>query len=192
MKLPFMTIVAVAAWTGCAFGDRSLELGTEPPDGEPQVFRGISVVLDLPEDLRPEPHSIVGAVRSGVGVKTADLTTHDDVRDWIREGLAKELQNSGFLVAWAMSPGRALRIRTSIIELDAEEGIGFGAKMALEIRVAGDATLLFRRTYETSDRHLVITNPSEANAADSLRICLRRLAAQFARDLVGLSEASPD
>ncbi len=178
--------------SGCSFGDRSVRLRYDRPAGEPQIFRGISVILKEPEDLRPEPHAVVGSVRSGVGVETAEITTEDDVLAGIHQAMKAELQQAGFHVALDDDRVRALVIKTGILELECVEGIGFGGKIKLEIRVAGDATLLLKKTYASDDRHLLITKTSGNEPADSLRTCLKRILSQFAQDLVLLAERSPD
>lgn len=177
---------------GCSFGDRSVRLRYDRPQGDPQVFRGISLILEEPVDLRPEPHDVVGSVRSAVGTKTAEITTNDDVRRWIHRALTAELQHAGFLVSFADKPGRALRVRTMIRSLEAREGIGFGARMTLELRVEGDEILLLQKTYAAEDRHVLVTETSGDEAGDSLRSCLKKIGSQIVQDLVTIVETAPD
>jgi hypothetical protein len=187
-----LAALLAAALGACSFGNRSIELGLDRPTGEPEIFRGISVVLETPEDLRPEPHWVVGSVRSGAWVKTADITTSDDVREWVRQAMTSELQHAGFLVAPAANPGRALHVRTNIVELMCVESIGFGASLVLDLRVSGDATLLLEKSYTARDYHVVITHTSGRKAADSLRACLKEILAQFVQDLSAVVDASPE
>lgn len=189
MAALFLTLLTVA---GCSFGDRLVHLRSDPPAGDPQVFRGISIVIEEPLDLRPGPHDVIGAVRSGVGVKTADITTDEDVSAWIGESMAKELGHAGFLVSPRGEPGFALHVETRIVEFSCEEAIGFGAKMTLDIRVTGDATRLLQRKYRATEHHVVVTGASGRQAADSLRVCLSRIMAEFMQDLIAVVEAAPD
>jgi uncharacterized lipoprotein YajG len=189
----FSTVgVALLAMAGCSFGDRLVHLSIDRPAGDPALPRGISVVLETPEDLRPEPHEVVGAVRSAVGLRTADISTEDDVREWIRQAMAQELQHAGFLLAPSGKPGRALRVETRIRVLSAEEGIGFGAKLSLDLRIVGDRRTILEKTYEASDHHVVITKTSGDDPADALRACLKKVVSGFVKDLVAIVESAPD
>ena len=117
-------LLSLSLW-GCSFGDRSVLLTIERPLGDPQIPRGISVVLEMPQDRRPEPHDVVGSVRRGVGVKTADIFSDGDVREWIHQAMTQELQHAGFMVVSSSKRGLALRVTTEIRDLSCEEGIGF-------------------------------------------------------------------
>jgi hypothetical protein len=185
-------LLLLLGFGACSFGDRRVHMRLDRPLGEPDLPRGISVVLEQPEDGRPEPHSVVGDVVSAVGVKTADIVSSDDVRDWVRETLAQELRHAGFLSVAAGNPGRALRISTRIRLLSCREGIGFGAKAALEVRLHADFGTLLEKTYEAEDRHLRVTESSGDDAADSLHACLKKIVSNVVRDLVVMVERSPD
>jgi hypothetical protein len=184
-------LLSLSLW-GCSFGDRSVLLTIERPLGDPQIPRGISVVLEKPQDRRPEPHDVVGSVRSGVGVKTADIFSDKDVREWIHQAMTQELQHAGFLVISSPKRGLALRVTTEIRDLSCEEGIGFRGRMTLQIRVQGDSRMLLDKTYAENDRHLLITKTSGQHAADSLRTCLREIMSQFTDDFVNLVERDPE
>jgi len=176
----------------CSFGDRRVHLRLDRPLGEPELPRGISIILEKPEDGRPEPHSVVGDVRSGVGVKTAELITDENVSDWVRETMARELRQAGFLTIAAVNPGRALRMSTTIRVLSCREGIGFSAKAALEIRLHADFGTILEKTYEAEDRHLLVTESSGDDAADALHTCLKKIVSHFVKDLTLMVEESPD
>jgi len=50
------------------------------------------------KDLRPEPRSVVGWVRNGFGMHTADAVTADDVSAWVTGALRHELELAGLRV----------------------------------------------------------------------------------------------
>ncbi|HVE43034.1 MAG TPA: hypothetical protein VNM14_24375 [Planctomycetota bacterium] len=178
--------------SACSFGDRRVHLRLDRPLGEPALPRGISILLEPPEDGRPEPHSVVGDVRSGVGVKTAEIVTDDNVRDWVRDTMAQELRHAGFLTAPAGNLGQALRISTTIRALSCREGIGFGAWATLEIRLHADYGTILEKTYSWEDQHLLVTDRSNDEAVDSLHACLKALVSMFLQDLETIVERSPD
>ena len=187
-----LSLASLLIAAGCSFGDRAVNLRIDPPEGDPALPRGVSVVLELPEDLRPEPHQVIGAVRSAVGTTTADITTETDVREWIREAMARELQHAGFLITPPGNPGRTLRVGTKIRTLTSVEGIGFGATMALEIRIVGDRRTVLEKTYKADEHHVVITKTSGTGPDDALRACLARIVSGFVKDLTEILESSPD
>jgi hypothetical protein len=176
----------------CSFGDRWVHLRLDPPLGEPALPRGISIVLEQPEDGRPEPHRIVGDVRSGVGVKTAEILSNDDVRDWVKDTMARELRHAGFLTVPAGNPGLALRISTRIRVLSCWEGIGFGARMTLDLRIHTDYGTILEKTYFAEDPHRLVTECSADKAVDAIHLCLKRIVSMFLQDLGAIVERSPE
>jgi len=124
-------------------------------------------------------------------VKTADIFSDGDVREWIHQAMTQELQHAGFLVIFSSKRGLALRVTTEIRDLSCEEGTGFRGRMTLQNRVRGDSRMLLDKTYAENDRHLLITRTSGQDAAGSLRTCLRKIVSQFTDDFVKLVERDP-
>lgn len=168
---------------GCAFGDRSVTLTYDRPLGEPKVPRGVAVVLERPEDRRPGPAELLGEKRSGLGAKTAEILTEQDVIDWVHQALRLEFENAGFVIAPSGSRGPLLRVSTEVREVSCEEGIGFGGSIRLTLRVRGGSRVLLEKAYAARDHHVVITKTSGRGVEDSLRACLKTLLVEFLGDL---------
>jgi hypothetical protein len=102
-----LAAVLISASAGCAFHNRTLHLAWPPPGQElaPAPDAAAPAVAMTPVvDLRPEPHGVVGAVRNGFGMRTADVDTPDDVAAWTGAALADALRRSGVRVVEA-GPG---------------------------------------------------------------------------------------
>ncbi len=106
---PVVFIVALAATTaGCAFGTRSVTLAYPPPGREsageafaspaaaPPIERA-PVVLQTFLDQRTDK-SVIGEVRNGWGMRTADVVSDSNIAEWITDAIAKELAREGVRV----------------------------------------------------------------------------------------------
>jgi len=95
MKSTGLVCALCAAIAGCAFGDRTARLTYPPVDTAPLPTAVASVTLLAPEDRRPEPRNVVGFVRNGFYMHTADVETSDEVAAWVASALRVELPRAG-------------------------------------------------------------------------------------------------
>ncbi len=103
------------AASGCAFGNRNARLAYPPPAADPTASAGaattpqpaavpavapaqVTIALQRVTDARPEPRKVVGHVRNGLGMHTADVLTDDDVAAWVTYALRYELERLGVQV----------------------------------------------------------------------------------------------
>ncbi len=95
--------LALSSVSGCAFGNRTARL-YYPPTGTPAAAAPAPaanapvVALQTVKDVRPEPRNVVGWVRNGFGMHTADVVTAEDVPAWITGALRHELELAGLRV----------------------------------------------------------------------------------------------
>ncbi len=92
---------------GCAFGTREATLIYPPaPDGEAKsavaqaaapVSRNTKVLLQAFSDQRSDKN-VVGTVRNGYGMRTADVIAKNSVTAWVTDAVAQELKKRGFTV----------------------------------------------------------------------------------------------
>lgn len=93
----------IALSTGCAFVDQKLALKYTAP-ASVSVPAGVSntVVMakvDLDVSLQKKGDAyIIGTVKNGYGIKTADAVTSDRIEEWILGALTQELRIKGFAV----------------------------------------------------------------------------------------------
>ena len=183
MRSTLSLFILSTGLAGCSFGDRSVTLTYDRPLGEPKVPRGVVVLLERPEDRRHGPAELLGEKRSGLGTKTAEILTDQDVIDWVHQALRLEFENAGFVIAPPGSRGPLLRVSTEVREVSCEEGIGFGGTLRLTLRVRGGSRILLEKAYVARDHHVVITPTSGRGVEDSLRTCLKTLLVEFLGDL---------
>ena len=84
-------------FSGCAFGTRHPLLEYKPVTAKSQP-KNIAVYVENFKDERTEKN-LIGNVRNGWGLKTADVVTDTNVSDWITNALKAELGNGGYVVA---------------------------------------------------------------------------------------------
>jgi hypothetical protein len=95
----------VVSGSGCAFVDRHVRLTTYPPPA-PRTDPGaayaaaragvplVEIVVNPFTDERDKP--VVGEVRNGFGMHTADVIADGSVRDWVTSAVIYELRAAGF------------------------------------------------------------------------------------------------
>ena len=83
--------------TSCAFGTRHplLEYKVVTANSQP---KNITVYVENFKDERTEKN-LIGNVRNGWGLKTADVVTDTDIAEWVTDALKTELGNGGYVVA---------------------------------------------------------------------------------------------
>ncbi len=96
-----MTIMIVGCLpfflASCAFGTRRPLLEYNPVTANSQP-KNITVYVETFKDERTEKN-VIGHVRNGIGIKTADVVTDTDIAQWITSALKAELGNGGYIVA---------------------------------------------------------------------------------------------
>lgn len=101
------TLVAITLLAGCAFGTRNATL-TYPPNAESGAVpaaqaaakpasKNVQIVLGSFIDRRTDK-KVVGTMRNGFGMRTADVVAMNSVPDWVAQAMKMELENSGYTV----------------------------------------------------------------------------------------------
>jgi len=125
VRTAWLRIVAsagcAAALCGCAFVDRGARLVEPPPDdasaAEPAADAGV-VSLTV-ADARPGAPRVVGHVKNGFGMNTADVAISEDPVPWVRSALERELRAAGVRVVSASGEVARLDARIQRLECDA-------------------------------------------------------------------------
>ena len=134
MRKPLLAVAIPFAllMTGCAFVDQRLALKYQPQGpAVATATRSTEVVLSVRMDTdlqrrKEDVGYIIGTVKNGYGVKTADAFTTDRVDDWIAGAFTSELTRAGFTVR-RLDPlppqvGRGLQIIIRRIWVEADPG----------------------------------------------------------------------
>lgn len=111
-KLRFVQVVFLgvlfSSLCSCAFGNRHVTLvyppekqsdgtGVKITEAAPLPVNGKTVVLMQFVDQRSNK-SIIGEVRNGWGMRTADVVVENDVAGWLTNAVKMELEKSGYRV----------------------------------------------------------------------------------------------
>src|SRR5450830_1737271 len=110
-----VSLVLLVLSTGCAFGNRKVNLSYPPqraattsrPSDSPAPSSTaesgvVTVVLVDFLDQRPKK-TTVGDVHNGFGMHTADVIAQNSVPEWVASGVVLELEKAGFKVIRAHS-----------------------------------------------------------------------------------------
>lgn len=96
LKAPIVLILSLMI-SGCAFGTRHPLLQYHPVTANANP-KNITLFVEKFKDERTEKN-VIGHVRNGWGMKTAEVVTDTNIADWVTEALKSELGNGGYIVA---------------------------------------------------------------------------------------------
>ena len=125
---------------GCAFGNRKVDLTYPPKDYgqytvDPQLSQklGIKKIALVVVDKRSGDPKVVGAVRNGFYMRTADVVTEDKVQAWVAKAFTQELQRSGFSVVPQKEAQATLNV--AVDSLYANAYWGYSAELILTLNL---------------------------------------------------------
>lgn len=87
-------------FSGCAYVDQKVVL-TYSPINAAKGGRGDLFIVKPVDNLsnrKKENGLVIGTVKSGLGVRTADVVTSDNAADWVTMALIQELRSAGYNV----------------------------------------------------------------------------------------------
>ncbi len=152
-----LLIAATVVLEGCAFGARNATL-RYPPQAEPSggpVARAATapagqkgqIALAAFSDARTDK-KLVGAVRNGFGMRTAEVVSADSVPTWVTGALKTELTASGYQVTDKVDEsgaGTSLGGDVTLVWCDAY--FTYSGEVALSIRLRRDGRDVLSRSY---------------------------------------------
>jgi len=153
-------IISVVLLAGCAFGTREATLVYPPaPDGEAKSApakvakaeaREPKIQLLQFRDERTEK-GLVGKVRNGYGMHTADVIAKNSVTEWVTQALKLELQNRGFtvVVGTPKDPVEAgtIVISGEVLNVFCDMYFSYTGQVSLVVKLSDSTGELFRRHY---------------------------------------------
>jgi len=187
MKSAVSLCALAAGLAGCAFGNRTAKLTYPPEEAGAPPAATATVVLLAPEDKRPEPRKVVGIVRNGLYMHTADVETQDDVAAWVREALKRELVRAG--IAVVEDPAAAARLATVVTEVHSEAYMTYSGKVSLDLAIERQGGPPVRETIvgesggsvnwaSTGDSHADVLAEAVRDAARKAAALVRKTLAQ--------------
>jgi len=174
--------------SGCAFGDRHIELGYPPPAEEDaqaaEAAPARGVVHVGPFDDARSDTTVVGTVRNGFGMETAKVVAEADVTEWVRDALAWELEAAGYTAVKGVdAPADEMALSGDVLRAYCDMYFSYDGQVVLRIDVRKHGQTVLDQSY--SGRGSVGT--AWAGTADSfsqsLSLALRDALRQFVADL---------
>lgn len=186
----------VASLSGCAFGTRQPTLVYPPPvdstaavttQSVPNVAaRNTKVVLAGFRDERSDK-SVVGTVRNGFGMRTADVVPTNNVADWVTGAVATELRASGYTVAEGAggetNDPDAVFVSGDVLNVFCDMYMSYTGQVSLLTKVSiGKRELLAKHYSGEGSAGLAMAATSESYS-ESLGLALRDALRKFVAEL---------
>lgn len=173
---------------GCAFGERQARLGYPPVAGDgtmasaqaaPVVSSGRGIVkIGTFQDIRSQK-KVVGHVRNGFGMKTAEVVPQRDVTEWVREALAYELKAAGYNVVEVASSMDAPTISGAIVRVYCDAYFTYDGEVTLSIETEKAGQRLAKNAYTGSGSAGMNWGATGDSYSESLSLALQMALRQF-------------
>ncbi|MBI2308009.1 MAG: hypothetical protein HYU78_11985 [Rhodocyclales bacterium] len=191
-----LCLLTVAALSGCAFGTRQPTLVYPPsaassdavaaPRSPTVATKRTKVVLASFRDERTDK-TVVGTVRNGFGMRTADVVPTNNVADWVTEAVGTELRSNGYTVvrgsaADANDPDSIL-VSGDVLNVFCDMYMSYTGQVSLLTKVnRGNRDLLTKHYAGEGSAGLAMAATGESYA-ESLALALRDALRKFAAEL---------
>lgn len=181
---------------GCAFGTRHPTLiypPTEELSGLSVVYasvslppKGVQILLKPFIDSRSNT-KVVGTVRNGFGMKTADVIPKNNVSDWVTRAISTELQNNGYTVinkinARNLTNSNAV-VSVEILNVYCDMFISYMGQVSLVTRVNKNGKEIINKHYLGEGSSGLSVAATEESYAQSLALALSSAINKFVSDL---------
>lgn len=185
-------LVVAATVTGCAFGTRQAPLSYPPADQQmaapAAATKTTTIVLKKFNDERTDK-SVVGTVRNGFGMRTADVVASKDVSDWVTSAVGTELRANGYRVVSAAAEdsrgGSVVEVSGSVLNAFCDMYMSYTGQVSLLAKVKGRDGELIAKHYSGEGSAGLVMAATGESFAESLSLALRDALRQFMADLDG-------
>lgn len=182
--------------TSCAFGTRQPTL-TYPPATEtgstpetqvatPAEPKHVTILLKEFRDERSDK-SVVGTVRNGFGMRTADVVPTNSVPDWITQAIALELKDVGYPVIrddqrTSGNPNEVV-VSGEILNVFCDMYMSYTGQVSLVAKVSNNSGEVLNRHYAGEGSAGLAWAATGESYAQSLALALRSAIRKFVADL---------
>ncbi len=194
-----INVTAVLAFVfflgGCAFGTRQPTL-IYPPTQVPSeisvahadvIFPPKSVQIILKPFIDKRSDNVVGTVRNGFGMRTADVIPINNVSDWVTQAVAIELRNNGYTVISGTpdNDSRSLMVVVSgdILNVFCDAYFNYSGQVSLVTRASRGGKGFLYKHYSGEGSAGTNWAASEESYAQSLALALSSALRLFVSDL---------
>ena len=184
-------LFVAAALAGCAFGTRQAAL-TYPPATVEQavvsdaVTKKTTIVLNKFSDERTDK-SVVGTVRNGFGMRTADVVATTEVSDWVTKAVGTELRANGYRVVSGstenLNDPKVVAVSGSVLNAFCDMYMSYTGQVSLQAKVnKGNNEVITKHYNGEGSAGLAVAATGESFGA-SLSLALRDALKKFMADL---------
>ena len=191
------TLVAVILLAGCAFGTRQPTL-IYPPAPESSAIpvaqaaakpapKNMQIILNPFIDQRDDK-KVVGTVRNGFGMRTADVIPTNSVPEWVMQAMKVELQNSGYVVTTGTSgsdtlPGATAVVTGEILKVFCDMYFSYTGQISLLTKVSRGGKDVLNKNYSAEGSAGIAWGGTAESYAQSLALALASAVKQFVAEL---------
>jgi len=183
-------LISGALMASCAFGERQASLAYPPASDEDLISSaeaapmsgGGEVYIGNFDDVRSSK-MIVGHVRNGFGMKTAEVVTQRDVPEWVREALVYELEESSYQVMDGVAPAGRTTISGEIVHVYCDAYFTYDGEVTLRMEAAKSGESVFQSTYTGNGSAGMNWAGTGDSYSQSLSMALQSALRQFVADL---------
>lgn len=193
----FVMVVFLSTAAGCAFGTRTVTL-VYPPDEEAKgagpgvaeaspapAVTGEPIILLPFADERSEKR-VIGEVRNGWGMRTADVVTEGDIAKWVTEAIETELKKAGYNVTKVedlSSPSSGRVVAGEVLTVYCSALLSYEGEVSFYARVEENGKEVFRRRYTGEGSAGLNWTATERSYGNSLSLALASAVGSFVADL---------
>ena len=188
----FACCCAVVLVTGCAFGTRQptltyppIEESKEQPAATPTP-KSTKVFLEPFRDERSDK-TVVGTVRNGFGMRTADVVPTNSVPVWVTEAIRTELINRGYTVTNGvlpdtLSPGN-ISVSGDVLNVFCDMYMSYTGQVSFVAKVKDSKGELLNKHYAGEGSAGLAFGATSDSYAQSLSLALSNAIKKFIADL---------
>ena len=133
---------------GCAFSDRQVSLNPVYTAAPLKTAEQSEINVMPPEDKRGyEKTNLVGYVRNGYYIRTADVLADKNVNDWVQSCIAENLKRAGFKVVAGNLDAGGLCVSTAIRSLICDSYFSISATVILDVKLKKYDASFFEQSF---------------------------------------------
>ena len=190
-------ILVAALLAGCAFGTRQATLIYPPASGEggqpvsqAPALREAKATRVFVETFRDErsDKNVVGTVRNGFGMRTADVVATNSVPGWVTQAITSELKNEGFVVVdstpGASSEANGVTVSGDILNVFCDMYMSYTGQVSFIAKVNGGNGELLNKHYAGEGSAGLAWAATAESYSQSLASALSAAVKKFIADFV--------
>jgi len=186
------TLVALLLLAGCAFGTRQPTL-IYPPAAESSTVpaaqaaakpapKNVQIAIGPFTDQRTDK-KVVGTVRNGFGMRTADVIPTNSVPDWVTQAMKTELELSGYTVTAGGANAGGTVVSGEILNVFCDMYFSYTGQISLLARVSNGGKEVLNKHYSGEGSAGIAWGGTEQSYAQSLALALAVALKQFVAEL---------